>query len=147
MVNDTLCKYVLKTVCMLCATERSSRQALSTSGVCHFTFIKLPVTVSHLGSPHAFVSLSISIFPYQHIAFLALGAFERHGFWEPMCNCLCACVHICKSCFCKHTVGGERLSLCDSQDETYDGDIGLDAFLFKRVHLHGYVVSTTNNFF
>lgn len=60
---------------MLCAAEHSSRQALSTSGICHFTFIKLPVTVSHLGPPHAFVPLLISIFPYQRIAFLAPGAF------------------------------------------------------------------------
>lgn len=64
----------------MCAAEFSSRQALNTSGVCHFTFIKLPVTVSHSGPQHAFVSLPINIFPYQRIAFLALGVFVGHGF-------------------------------------------------------------------
>lgn len=106
----------------VCA-EFSSRQALSTSGVCHFTFIKLPVTVSHLGPPHAFVSLTINIFLCQRIAFLALGAFVGHRFWVCMCNCLCMCVHIVKSCFCKQTVSVERLSLCDSPAQTIDEDI------------------------
>ncbi len=87
-VNDTHWRYVLKSVCMLCAAEPSSRQALSTSGVCHFTFIKLPVTVSHLGPPHAFVSLLISIFTYQRIAFLALGAFVGRRVWMCMCTYL-----------------------------------------------------------
>lgn len=107
----------------MCAAEFSSRQALSTSGVCHFTFIKLPITVSHSGPQHAFVSLPINIFLYQRIAFLAQGAFVGHGFWVCMCNCLCVCVHIVKSCFCKHTVSVERLNLCDSLAQTIDEDI------------------------
>lgn len=115
-------------VCVMCAAEFSSRQALSTSGVCHFTFIKLPVTVSHLGPPHAFVSLPINIFLYQRIAFLALGAFVGHRFWVCLCNCLCVCVHIVKSCFCKHTVSVERLSLCDNPAQTIDEDITRDIY-------------------